>query len=180
MHLSKIGSTVFERLTQACFPNCKTKIMSIPRRKFFKIGAFSVLASLALGSRNFAESVAKSNGDFTSADSADRLLNLRAGDFRKQIGSRFEFSDGNYIRMATLTEVKGAKASDAKQINSNSEFDPLDFKCYSLTFQLSKPVPATQATYQVSHSILGKFKLFSVPGKVAAGEFLLVAVVNRI
>lgn len=155
--------------------------MSIPRRKFFKIAAFSALAPLVLGSRNFAETVVKSNGDLALAgDSTDRLLTWRAGDFRNQIGSRFEFSDGNHIRVATLTEVNGTESSDAKQINSHSKFDPLDFKCYSLTFQLSKPLPATQATYQINHSILGKFNLFLVPGKAAANGFLLIAVINRI
>ena len=150
--------------------------MSISRRDFFKISALPVFTSLALSR----ESVGQTNGSNNDSSDVlnDRLMTLRAADFRYQIGSKFKLLAEGVTLNAVLTEVKKAESSGANQSN-NTSGDLEDLKCFSLTFKLNGVNPGKQATYKVKHHILGDFQLFLVPGSLGSRQPSLIAIINR-
>jgi hypothetical protein len=151
--------------------------MSISRRDFFKISALPVFASIAL-SREGMGQTPRLNTD-SSPVHDDRLMTLRAADFRNQIGSRFKFSVDNVVRAGVLIEVKNFETPNANQSLANTSSNSEDSKCFSLSFKLVGLSALKQATYKVTHDILGDFQLFLAPGALKARQPLLIAVINR-
>jgi hypothetical protein len=144
--------------------------MLISRRSFFRISVLPALVSLAPSISVFGQ-----NDDLAN----DRLMSLRSGDFRNQIGSKFKFSEDGAAasRQFVLTEVKKTEASGARQ---SAAGDDSNLKCFSLTFRLVGAGSVKQATYTIRHSILGDFQLFLVPGAISASQSSLVAIINRL
>jgi hypothetical protein len=144
--------------------------MLISRRSFFRISVLPALVSIAPSGLIFGQ-----NDDLAN----DRLMSLRSGDFRNQIGSKFKLSEdgATAARQFVLTEVKKAEASGARQSGGG---DDSDLKCFSLNFRLVGAGSVKQATYTIKHNILGNFQLFLVPGAVSASQSSLVAIINRL
>jgi hypothetical protein len=140
--------------------------MLISRRNFFRISVLPAIVSLAPSASIFGQ---------TGKVSARRPKTLDFRDFRDQIGTTFKLSDGIIASRAVLTEVKNTEMSRESQPDA----ELTDSKCFSLTFQLLNTFPVSQATYDVTHSKMGEFQLFMVPGELSRNQPLLIAIINR-
>ena len=140
--------------------------MLISRRNFFRISVLPAIASLAPNAATFGQ---------TDKVSARRSKIFGFRDFRNQIGTTFNLSDGIIASQAVLTEVKNTERSSENQPDA----ELTDSKCFSLTFQLLNTFPVNQATYDVTHAEMGQFQLFMVPGELSRNQPLLVAIINR-
>jgi len=158
--------------------------MDLSRRSFLGVGTRIGLGALFTGnlaSVAFGQSSSQKLGSGIGAVIPKEALNATLANITEQmfiqsVGTRFMLSQkGVQLFGLTLIEVNDLNPPHVKS-------KPTDNKgCFCLVFQGSRTYPLTQNTYTMTHSQLGVFDLFIVPGDLSRSAGIRYrADINRI
>lgn len=142
--------------------------MNISRRRFMRTGSKLGLAalftgglgSIAFGQKTSSPPLGSGVGPAVPKQAlGDPLYKITRSMFEQNLRSKFTFSLGQVkLTEMTLTTVNNLNPPGFKG-NPNSSKE-----CFSLVFMGPASLPLKQGTYRLTHSKLGTFDLFIVPG----------------
>ena len=144
--------------------------MSVSRRSFLRSAAV-VSAALAFRPATFA--LGRNSQWSNNSPNLDHAY--RREMFEPYIGDIFRARVGKQTVELKLVAVENvASASRGITTGKVRRTD-----CFSMQFQATSPLPGTSSSWNLTHSKLGTFDLFTSQSK-ASGKFLHTAIVNHI
>jgi hypothetical protein len=149
--------------------------MNPTRRDIFRAGALGVVAA-GFGACDGAASktsVEMGGRQIPEATIASESYGFSLATFSPHVGSRFQLADANGAR-ADLTLVAATNLGIAgRPVVDKAE-------CFALAFEAADHAVLGQNTYLASHTALGSFPLFVVPGAPSSTGQRYSALFNRL
>ena len=146
--------------------------MKISRRKF--VEAAPIVAGAVLGLQNVALGQKIGPKPSLPPVGTDTLSRLSWNSFLPYEGTEFIFQSGEREVPLRLESMVDTRPSNLEHIEKNNG------ECFMLRFVGPGKMPLRQGTFDVSHFILGDFRLFITEGGQVKRNNYYTAVINRI